>query len=148
MLKKLLNGSLVFVLLLATLLCVAAPSRSEAKLVEFTITNKTDKKVYMVFGREGYDDDTTTKGWFNVEPYQTKTFKPFEFDSDDYYFWYAQSGKVVWKGDVFEGWIDPTNAFKSENGRRIPGGKVVGFRRLNVSNSGKAKLSLTIKKKK
>lgn len=138
---------MLFVLLIATLLCVAVPSRSDARLVEFTITNKTDRKVYMVFGREGYNDDSTTKGWYNVEPYQTKTFKPFEFDSDDYYFWYAQSGKLRWAGDVFEGWIDPKNAFTSKNGRRIPGGDIVGFRRLNVSGSGKAKLSLTNKKK-
>ena len=57
--KRLSSVSLFFALLLVALLCVALP-RSEAKvvarLVEFTISNSTNKQVAVAFGREGYCD--------------------------------------------------------------------------------------------
>lgn len=127
-------------------LTVISASCAYAKTIAIKVTNNTNKKISLAFAREnGYNDNNnTTKGWFNVNPYETKTFTPFNYDEDDNYYWYAFAGKVVWKGDLFSGWIDPKSAFNCKNGKKIPGGKIVGFRHLKESN-GKASIKLTLK---
>ena len=145
--KAFLKRSLAFVLLLAVMLCAGA-AVAEAKTVELTVMNLTGKDVYIAFAREGAKD-SMTKGWWKIESWETKTIKPFNYSSDDYYFYYAfyssKSGKAVWKGNDFTGWIHPKDAFKSQNGRKVPGGQQVGFRHVKVPKSGKTTIKLRTK---
>ncbi len=143
---KYLKQKLFAVLLVCVVTVINCVHCAEAKTVEFKFVNLTGRSVYIAFAREGHSNDVSTKGWWKLDYLETKVIKPFEFDPDDYYFYYAVSGNTVWKGDAFTGWIHPKEPFKSEWGRRIPGGKQVGFRVLKVSKSGKASLNLSIKR--
>ncbi len=138
---------LLMVLLVSLLTAVACASCAEAKRVVVTLSNQTGKPIFMAFAREGYGDDKSTRGWYKLDDWELKEIRlPYEYDADDYYYFYAFSGKTVWTGKDFTGWIHPKDAFKSEMGRRVPGGKQVGFRRLKVGKNGKASLRFTIKR--
>ncbi len=135
---KQLKSKFFAVLLVCVLAAMSCASRSEA--IEVYVSNYSMQPMYFAFAREGAGNDTTTRGWYKVDMRTERAIQvPFDYDPDDYYFWYATSGGKRWSGKDFTGWIHPTEAFKSEGGRRIPRGKQVGFRQLKVSKNGKAK---------
>ena len=137
--------AVLLVCVLATMSCAFhAEAKPKAKPIEIRVVNNSMQTIYFAFAREGHGDDVTTRGWYKVERRNIDAvFKPFNYNPDDYYFWYAfaEGGEQVWKGDDFTGWIHPKDAFKSERNRRIPGGKKLGFRQLQVPKDGKVKLS-------
>ena len=138
---------LFMVLLVCVLTAVSCASDAQAKRVGVTLSNQTGKTIYIAFAREGYGSDKSTRGWYKLDDWELKELNlPFDYDANDYYFFYAKSGNIVWSGSDFTGWIHPKEAFKSELGRRVPGGKQVGFRQLKVGKNGKAKINFTIKR--
>ena len=111
----------------------ASPKVSEKRMVEVTLVNKRDEKVFVAIARHSYDENdvktSISKGWWTVEPGETRTIRPFEFD-DNAYLYYATSGEYVWETaeeltDHY--WIHPTEAFESHQDKAIPGGKRVAF---------------------
>ena len=144
--KKQKSFMILLVCLLAVMTCVSCAA---AKPVEITLQNQAGYPIYIAFAREGFGNDKTTRGWYKLDYWETKVLKlPFNYDADDYYYFYAfcaQPKKVVWSGKDFTGWIHPKDAFKSEQGRRVPGGKQVGFRQLKVNKGGQARINFTIK---
>ena len=93
----------IFMALLVSLLAVmTCVSCAAAKHVEVSLSNRTGKTIYIAFAREGYGDDKSTRGWYKLDDWEYKELKlPFEYNSDDYYYFYAKSGKTVWTGKDF-----------------------------------------------
>ena len=139
--KKSVLCKVLLACLMVGLLAVAA----NAGVVKVKVTNKTDAKVFIAFARTqtdsgGEDDDKpdSSKGWWGINPGETKTFKTYEYSPFHSVFYYATSkgGKRVWggkKGDhAF--WIHPKNAFNVTNSKKVKDGKRVYFRRLSDSD--------------
>ena len=108
--------------------------------------NKTDAKVFVALARAAMYQDVDeshdiSKGWWSVEPGETKTIQPWDYSVHYAYGYYATSkgGQRVWgASDVYESLpgesgypIHPTKAFESHRDRPISGGKEVLFRDLD-----------------
>ena len=145
--RSLLKRSLAFALVMAALAvmtCASCAAAAKNTTLNVTVKNGTSKTISFAFAQvDASDEDVhTIKGWFNVSTsFNGKKIKPFDFDPDCEYYWYAISGKKVWSGKDFYGYIRHGKAFKSVNGKKLPSGKIVGFRPLKVSKSGKAIIS-------
>ena len=118
------------------------------------LVNNTDAKIFVALA--GQSDESSavfSKGWYAVEPNNERTVGLGELSSGFSYGFYATSkgGKRVWaaKADdpkcVGTFWIHPKDAFESHDGTPIDGGKQVNFKRLNVSDEGKATIKFAVK---
>ena len=142
--RSLLKRSLAFALVMAALAvmtCVSCAVAANNTTLDVTIKNGTSKTIYLAFAQVDGSDESIhlIKGWYNVPTtFNGKTLKVFNFNPNCEYYWYATSGKKVWSGEDFYGWIRKGKAFKTVNGKKIPSGTMVGFRPLKVSKSGKA----------
>jgi uncharacterized membrane protein len=143
-------------LLALTLLFVFSLSfdagNAQAGNLVVTLANKTDAPVYVAIGAisgGGESDGDFAKGWWRVDPGQTKNVSVGFYSPVYEYFYYASSmgGKRLWRGksDGATFWIHPTKAFNSHPDRKIAGGKRVDFRHMGVSTNGKAKLTFTVR---
>lgn len=139
---------LTLALLLASLL-FAYPAH--ARNLEVTVANKTDAPVWLAFARVsagGENDADFARGWWKVEPGQTKRLSVMEYSPVYGYFYFAFSPtkKRFWHGRNMAGgtefWVNKSKHFKSFPGKPLPGGVRYYFRPLK-ENMGKAKLSLT-----
>ena len=147
------SRSLVLVLFAFVLLAAGPDPVSAADKLVISMTNKTDAKVYVAIARmsSGGDDARDfSKGWWGIEPGETKTLK-FSYSPVCEYGFYAKSlgGKRVWAGTkdrrLGNFWVHQ-NAFNAHPRKSLPGGKKVSFRHLNVSERGNgatARISFT-----
>lgn len=114
-------------------------------IVRVKVTNKTDAKVFIAFantqtdsGGEEVDNPDSSKGWWGIDPGETKIFKTYDYSPFFSVFYYATSmnGKRVWAGkkDDHAFWIHPTKAFNVTESRKVKDGKRVYFRRLKDSD--------------
>ncbi|MBR3664305.1 MAG: DUF1036 domain-containing protein [Desulfovibrio sp.] len=126
--------SLFFVCLLAIVFDV--PAAHSDPVLSIKVNNYSNKTISFAFAREnGYNtSDTTTRGWFSVPPRKSKTIKPFKYNPNDNYYWYAKGGgQTIASGNDFNGWIISNQAFISQRGRKLGGGSRVGFKVLKQS---------------
>jgi uncharacterized membrane protein len=90
-----------FLILLATLSIVCAPNAAQAWF-KFRNTTKATVWVSFLWYSPGCSDggDWTKKGWWRLEPGQTKTVFGKDLQSvNTYYYWYAESNDgAVWSG--------------------------------------------------
>ncbi len=143
--------------LLATALCGAillafGAASAEAQKLVVTVTNSTDAPVFTAFGAisgGGESDGDFSKGWFKVDPGQTKKIAVCDYSPVYEYFYYAESKskKRYWHGKGRPGgsdfWVHPTSAFKIHPDSKAPSGyKRYVFRHLSESQ-GKARLNFT-----
>ena len=135
---------IAYLFVFVALVALTCASCAAAAPLSVTIKNGTSKTISFAFAQVDASDENThvIRGWFNVPTsFSGKTIKPFDFDPDCEYYWYAISGKKVWSGKDFYGYIRQGKAFKAINGKKLPSGKKVGFRPLKISESGKAVIS-------
>ncbi len=147
--------------LLAVLLAAALTACANADMVKVKVTNKTDATISIAFaqaqtdsGGDGFSPDCS-KGWYNIQPGQTKTLNSYGGSPFHSIYYYATSkgGTRVWSGkpgkDSMLGdhafWINPKKAFNVE-GKQIPDGKKVYFRRLNYDYGETAVLTFVLRK--
>ena len=143
----------LFAVLLACALASLGAGAALADKLSVSLTNKTDAKVFVAIAgvsTGGESSGDFSKGWYAVEPGQSRTIKFREYSPVFEYYFYATSkgGKRVWEAKGGNGescWIHPKNAFESKGGRKVSGGKKVPFRHLSVGTDGKAKINFVVK---
>ena len=131
-----------FASFLVCLLKVATCAQAEPLVIK--VNNYSNNSISLAFAREnGYDtSDTTTIGWYNCDAKKWKSFKIFNYNPNDNYYWYVVSrGNVIVSGKDFTGWIVKGKAFKSVRGRKLGGGLRVGFKALN-EKQGRATITI------
>ncbi len=146
---------------LAVLLAGSLTACANADMVKVKVTNKTDATISIAFAQAQTDTGGAefgpdcSKGWWNIQPGQTKTINTYGHSPFHSVYFYATSngGKRVWSGKPENAsrlgdhafWIHPKKAFNVE-GKKIPDGKKVSFRCLKDSYMGTVVLNLTVKK--
>lgn len=131
-----------FLVCLLTLATSTLGAQAEPLVIK--VNNYTNNSISLAFAREnGYNtSDTTTIGWYNCDAKKWKSFKIFNYNPNDNYYWYVVSrGNVIVSGKDFTGWIVRGKAFKSVRGRKLGGGMRVGFKALN-EKQGRATINI------
>ena len=85
-------------------------ARIGTRKLSVTLVNKTDAKVFVALARAAMYQDVDeshdiSKGWWGVEPGETKTIQPWDYSVHYAYGYYATSrgGQLVWgASDVFK----------------------------------------------
>jgi hypothetical protein len=111
--KKYMYGLWVLTVLAFTFV---APFAASAAATKITFKNTTSKKVSvaLMYSSQGADSTTETKGWWNVEPGESRTITwpghegPYVVGSMSYY---AKAQGLVWSGKNGEDWIHPSKSF-------------------------------------
>ncbi len=125
-----------------TALIALSFSVSEAYAVKITLVNKTDLKISVAlkWWADGSDNCGGTKGWYAVEPGESRVISWAKIDGAavqvGYMGYYATAKGLVWKGknEVCTGWIHPSNAFETTApDQEIDGGKEVSFCMFNIN---------------
>lgn len=130
-------------------------------IVTAKITNQTDAKIFIAFAEKQTDfggDDAEeakdkAKGWWAIDPGQTKIIKPYTYSPffSVYYYAMTQGGKHVWGGDnneVDKPFIITTQKqFNYEDGGvKISGGKKVMFKCLDAGMNEVNDIKFVLKK--
>ncbi len=150
-------GKVVFAVLLAGALTACA----KADMVKVKVTNKTDATISIAFAQaqtdSGGEDPSAdcSKGWYNIQPGQTKTLNSYEESPFHSVYYYATSkgGTRVWSGkpgnNSMSGdrafWIDHKKAFNVK-GKKIPDGKKVYFRHMSHDYGETVVLTFVLRK--
>lgn len=117
---------------------------NDASAAKITLVNKSSVKVSvaLMWWADGSDSRGGTKGWYGVEPGESRTIVWNGIDGAaiqvGYMGYYAKGKGLVWKGKPGElsGWVHPQKAFETKTpDQAISGGQVVDFRMFEVGFS-------------
>ena len=110
------------------------------EMTEIRLVNETDEKILVAVARDSFDDEKAydifdvSKGWWTVEPGETKRIQPFTWLDYCAYYFYAvsESGGRVWDGSGEEGksfWIRRGESFEGHPDLDLSGGEQVWFQK-------------------
>ncbi len=143
----------------AQLLVKLVQKYEESETTEIRLVNETDEKILVAVARDSfadtmYGDDTDqfdsvygkifdiSKGWWSLEPGETKRICPFKWLEYCSYYFYAvsESGGHIWGGSADEGtgsklfWVNRAGQFECNPDQELPEGEQVWFQKFTAKH--------------